>query len=272
MSSQTNLKSDDWCGYNYSAAPFFWIMEGGQYENTFAYGEVGINAAGGTGGSYVRPDVIDVDSFLSGRDDMLTKCQPPSPALDDLKEEKIKQQNETNIVNLLPTYTKEKKSAVDLSSIDYNRWIPQDIDPQDLRFVIEDMWPTRGGMDTQNYTKLAWAKGSYNYKEGMCNTTLDPARACGEYCESVSGYPGEDWITRQKKSVVYREPSKPSTEPQYPFRGPYSQDTFSVGASSPEQGPNFFYGDRFDQGSISKVPVTMLKNNAISPKEFPLIF
>ena len=63
MTSQTNLKSDDFCGYNQASAPFFWILEAGQYENSYAYGEVGINASGGTGGSYIRPDVVDIDSF-----------------------------------------------------------------------------------------------------------------------------------------------------------------------------------------------------------------
>lgn len=266
--AQTDLKTDDWCSYNYSAAPFFWVMEAGQYENTYAFGEVGINANGGAAGSYVRPDVVDVDSFLSGRDDMLSKCQPPAPTLNDIKHEKLKEQQERNIVNLLPTYTKEKKSAVDLSTIDYNRWIPQDIDPQDLRFVLEDMWATRGGLDTQNYSKLAWTKGSFNYKEGMCNTILDPARACGEFCETVSGYPGKDWITGEKKTSIYKEPKKPATDPNYPFRGPYSQDTFQVGADN--GGPNFFYGDRYDKGSIPPIKNTMLNDSALSTQQFPL--
>lgn len=268
MSSQSNLKSDDFCNYNYSAAPFFWITEGGQYENTYAYGEVGLNANGGSGGSYVRPDVVDIDSFLSGRDDMLSKCQPPIPSLDNVKHEKLRQQSEKNVINLLPTYTKEKKSSVDISSVDYNRWIPQDIDPQDLRFIIEDMWATRGGLDTTNYTKLAWNKASFNYKEGMCNTTLDPSRACGDFCESVSGYPGKDWITGDKKTSVYREPSKPHTDPKYPFRGPYSQDTFNVGADN--GGPNFFYGDKYEKGSIPPINVTMLNKNAVSTDDYPL--
>jgi hypothetical protein len=248
--SSTNLKSDAWCGYNQSASPFFWVMEPGQYANTYVFGEVGVNATGGTGGSYVRPDTIDISSFLSGRDDMLSKCQPPIPDLDEVKVEKFRVQNTKNTINLLPKYTREKKSAVDLASIDYNRWQPQDIDPQDLRFIIEDMWAQRGGMDTQNFSKLAWNKSN-------CNLILDPARACGEYCESVSGYPGKQWVT-----------GKPSTEPEYPFVGPYSQDIVSVGAAA--CGDNYFYGPRNEQGNCPVPQSKMLESVALSPQKFPL--
>lgn len=268
MSAQTNLKSDDFCGYNVSAAPFFWILQPHQYENTYAYGEVGVNATGGGAGSYVRPDVVDVDSFLSGRDDMLSKCQPPAPSLDDLKTEKLRQQKSQNIINLLPKYTREKKSSTDLASVDYNRWQPQDIDPQDLRYVVEDMWSQRGGLDTQNYYKLGWNEGSFNYKEGACKKLLDPARACGEKCETVSGYPGKDWLTGVKKSAVYNDYTKPANESHYPFKGPYSQDVHAVGASP--GGPNFYYGDRYEKGSSPDTAPKMLNETALSPSKFPL--
>ena len=268
MSSQTDLKSDDWCGYNQSASPFFWILEPKQYANTYVFGEVGVSAAGGSAGSYVRPDVIDVLSFLSGRDDMLSKCQPPTPDLDQIKADPLREQRSSDTVNLLPKYTKEKKSAVDLSAIDYNRWQPQDIDPQDLRFIIEDMWAQRGGLDTQNYTKLAWTPGSFNYTEGACNKILDPARACGEFCEPVSGYPGRDFITGQKKTSVAQEYRKPPNEPSYPFKGPYSQDIYGVGADS--CGPNEFYGPRYTDGKCPPLKNDMLTETALSPKKFPL--
>ena len=267
--AQTDLKSDAWCGYNQSASPFFWVMEPGQYANTYVFGEVGVSAAGGTAGSYVRPETIDISSFLSGRDDMLSKCQPPSPDLDELKVEKYRNQDTKNTINLLPKYTREKKSAVDLSSIDYNRWQPQDIDPQDIRFVIEDMWAQRGGMDTQNFSKLAWNKtNSYQYKEGSCNLILDPARACGEYCEGVSGYPGNKWVTGEKLKSVAKTASKPANEPNYPFVGPYSQDITAVGADT--CGPNNFYGPRYDKGSCEKPQNKMLEGVALSPQKFPL--
>ena len=274
MSSQTDLKSDAFCIYNQNSSPFFWVMEPGQYENTYSYGEVGINATGGTGGSYVRGDVIDISSFLSGRDDMLSRCQPPVPDLEDLEQENLHMQNGDNSINLLPNYTREKKSAVDLSSVDYNRWQPLDTDPQDLRFIIEDMWPQRGGLDTQNYTKLAWTPGSYQYKEGSCKDTLDPARACGEFCETVSGYPGTNPLTGKKKTVVSTMNNfnkRPNQEPDYPFMGPYSQTVASVGASD-RCGENFFYGPRYDKGgeTCNKLPMEMLESNALSPNKFAL--
>jgi len=266
--SQTNLSSDSWCQYNQSASPFFWVMEPGQYANTYVFGEVGVSATGGSPGSYVRPETIDVSSFLSGRDDILSKCQPPVPDLDELKVQKYREQNTDKTINLLSKYTREKKSAVDLSSIDYNRWVPQDIEPQDLRFIIEDMWAQRGGLDTQNYTKLAWSPGSFQYKEGACEKTLDPARACGEFCEDVSGYPGRDFITGKKNNSVAKGYDKPPSEPQYPFAGPYSQDVVAVGASV--CGPNNFFGPRYDQGKCDHPQSNMLEAVALSPSKFPL--
>lgn len=274
---------DSACPYNQSAAPFGWVMEKGQYSNNYVFGEVGVSTAGGSPGSYVRPETINVGSFLSGRDDVLSKCQPPAPNPDELKTSPLRQplipnpnatttpvrsQNTNQTVDLLPKYTREKKSAIDLSTIDYNRWQPQDIDPQDLRFIIEDMWAQRGGLDTQNYTKLAWAPGSYQYSEGACKTTLDPARACGEFCETVSGYPGTDILTGERKSVVATSFNKPRNEPNYPFKGPYSQDVVAVGADT--CGPNHFFGDRYTKGSCPVPQNKMLEGVALSPTKFPL--
>ena len=245
MSHQTDLNSDNFCGYNQSSSPFYWVMEPGQYANTYVFGEVGVSAAGGSPGSYVRPETIDVSSFLSGRDDILSKCQPPVPDLEGLKATTPKSQS-GSLNDLVPKYTREKKSASDLSSVDYNRWQPQDINPQDLRFIIEDMWAQRGGLDTQNFSKLSWAPGSYKYKDGACQTILPPARACGEFCETVSGYAGTDILTGAKKTVVAKGYNKPVNEPDYPFVGPYSQDVVAVGADS--CGPNYFFGDNYLKG------------------------
>jgi hypothetical protein len=266
--AQTNLSSDSFCMYNQNSAPFFWVMEPGQYENTYSFGEVGINAAGGTAGSYVRPDVIDISSFLSGRDDMLSKCQPPVPDLEDLTEEKLHFQNSDNSIDLLPQFTREKKSAVDLSAIDYNRWQPLDTDAQDLRFVIEDFSAQRGGLDTQNFTKLSWTPGSFAYKEGACKYNLNPAHACGEYCEPVSGYPGKDWITGKKLTAIAKQPPKPPHENNYPFPGPYSQQVEAVGADT--CGENSFYGPRYMEGSCPVVKNDMLEKSALSLSNFPV--
>ncbi len=86
--AQTNLKSDNFCGFNQAASPFFWIMEPGQYENTYASGEVGVFATS----NYVRPDVIQASSFLSGRDDILSRCNPPVPSLADTHQEPLRPQ------------------------------------------------------------------------------------------------------------------------------------------------------------------------------------
>jgi hypothetical protein len=263
--AQTNTKSDDFCSYNTSAAPFYWTFEPYQYANTFVFGEVGINSSGGSAGSYVRPDVVDVDSFLSGRDDILSKCNPPVPALDEVNKPPIVIQNSENINILIPKYTREKKSATDLGSIDYNRWQPNlPVEPQDLRFVIEDFAPQRGGMDTSSYNKLAWNStikhgAAVNGPRNSCETILDPARACGPYCADVNGYMPD----------VKARPmtGKPLMEPNYPFEGPTSQQIKEVGAAA--CGPNMFYGDNFDQGSCGAEPVqTVLTGNNPNTREF----
>jgi hypothetical protein len=248
--AQTNTRSDDFCSYNQAAAPFYWIMEPYQYNNTYVYGEVGINAVGGTAGSYVRPDIIDVSSFLSGRDDILSKCNPPVPALDEVAQKPMTVQNNNNVSLLVAKDTREKKSAVDLSAIDYNRWQPNlPADPQNIRFVIEAFSAQRGGLDTQNYSKSAWhptiSRGSaINGNPGMCRTILDPSFACGDYCDSVSGY------STNRGSMQAMLPGKPQMN--YPFDGITSQQVKDVGASP--CGEQMFYGPNYTEGSCGRQP------------------
>ncbi len=242
--AQTRITSD-FCSYNQSAAPFYYTMEPMQYSNTYTFGEVGISAAGGSAGSFVRSDVIDIDSFLSGRDDILSRCNPPVPGLDEVAREPLVMQK-ADISLLVSKDTREKKSAIDLSSIDYNRWDPNlPVDPQNLRFVIEDFAAQRGGLDTQNYSKLAWkptvARGAaVDGPSSACKTILDPSRACGSYCSSVSGY----------NSVANLPVQRPQSD--YPFEGITSQQVKAVGASS--CGPQQFWGSNYDKGSCGLGP------------------
>jgi hypothetical protein len=259
---QTNLRTDDFCSYNQSAAPFYWVFEPYQYANTYVFGEVGINAAGGGPGSYVRPDIIDVDSFLSGRDDILSRCNPPVPGLDEVAQQPLIQQNSNNVNLLVAKDTREKKSAVDLSAVDFNRWVPNlPVDPQDIRFVIEAFSAQRGGLDTQNYTKSAWqptvARGSaVNGPPGLCQTVLDPSRACGEYCNTVSGYSG--W----NGNVQAMMPGRPQNN--YPFEGITSQQVKAVGATACAE--QQFYGANYTNGSCGPQPPqrVLLDNNSNS--------
>jgi hypothetical protein len=240
---QTNLNSDKFCGYNQEAATFFWTFQDGQYNNMYATGEVGVPANGGSAGSYIPGDLIDNASFLDGRETILSRCNPPIPSLDSVNRENFdqmmtKSEKESASMDssiLLQKYTKEKKSQVALSSIDYNRFTWLQSDAQNPRFIFENFAASRGGLDSRNWTKSAWSNqnGSPTYDPNECRMTLDPARACGDYCESVSGY-----------TQTYLAPGKP--QPDYPFNDITSQELYSVGAA--ECGSQFYTGARMDEG------------------------
>jgi len=178
--SQTDLKSDAFCVYNQSAAPLEWTLQRGQYYNTFAFGSVGVNATS----NYVRPDVVNIDSFLSGRDDILSKCNPPIPAIDEANEAPLTYQNQMNTNYLQPIYSREKKSAVNLAAVSY---LPLTFEPelfnppQDLNHIVFNGVAQRGGADTRNILKSSWNSDSFEY-------FLDPQRACGKYCSEANGY------------------------------------------------------------------------------------
>jgi hypothetical protein len=262
---QSNLQSDNYCGYNTESAEFFWRFQPGQYENTFSMGEVGVPVAGGTGGSYIRADAIDISSFLEGRDTILSRCNPPIPSMDSINRgnlehmttpqsgpdvvpsnwgsdlQNIYNPQNSNPVNLIAEQTREKRSQIALGAIDYNRFDPGlKTDPQNLRVVIEDMWPQRGGLDTRNYTKSAWSNQNNvpNFDNELCRTTLDPSRYCGEYCSSVSGLPPYQ---------LSKFPGKPPGQQDYPFAGITSQQVVAVGAAP--CGPQFHYGMQYTEGS-----------------------
>lgn len=181
MSVQTDLKADNFCYYNQSAAPLEWILQKGQYNNTFAIGTVGVNSAS----NYVRPDVVNIDSYLSGRDDILSKCNPPVPMIDEANEAPLVYQNQMNTNYLQPLYTREKNSAINLSSISYIPYLfePELFNPaQDLNHIVFEE-PQRGGLDTSNMIKNAWNSDAMEY-------FMDPQRFCGAECAEVNGSMG----------------------------------------------------------------------------------
>lgn len=178
--SQTDLKSDEFCIYNQAAAPLEWTLSPWQYFNTFSYGTIGISSDS----NHVRPDVINIDSFLSGRDSILSRCNPPVPSLDEANEAPLTYQNQENTNKLQPIYSREKKSAVNLSAVSY---LPLTFNPdlknpaQDLNHIIFNGVAQRGGVNTSNVIKHAWNSDS-------CEYFLDPQRACGKDCSEVNGY------------------------------------------------------------------------------------
>jgi hypothetical protein len=77
---QTDLKSDNFCGYNTSAATFFWVSDPVQNNLQFNAGETGVFTGVGL---HTPSEVIDVSSMIvaGGRDNYLTSCVPPVPPL-----------------------------------------------------------------------------------------------------------------------------------------------------------------------------------------------
>jgi hypothetical protein len=302
---QTNLKSSDMCGYNQSASPFYWSFQPHQYENTFAYGEVGVNSQGGAAGSYIRPNVIDISSFLSGRDDVLSRCVPPTPSLESLNAPTLYgipkkdtaqpitgtegpmvgslkpstegnegfgnilyPQNQVNTEILIPQYTKEKRSANDLDVIDFNRYQPNlPADAQRLTDIIENMASQRGGMDTQNFVKSAWKpQNGPQFNQDPNICRMTLRPDIGD--TDVTGYPGQNPLTGKQLHVNYEWAGKPPGQENYPFIGPTSQNIVSVG--SDDCGPNYFHGPNSEFGSCPPTKQTVLQGSALSPEQFPL--
>lgn len=179
--AQTDLKSDDFCSYNASSQELMFRIAPYVYENTFSIGTVGINPTS----NHVRSSVINLDSYLSGRDSILAgKCAPPIPALDEANEPPLHYQNQENLNNLQPIYSREKKSAVNLSAVDYTAltFSPELFTPpQNLNHIIFQGQAQRGGLNTTNLVKHSW--NSEN-----CQSFINPQRACGKDCSEVNGY------------------------------------------------------------------------------------
>ena len=250
--AQTNLKSDAFCSYNSAgASPFYYTFQPSQYFNTYQIGEVGVPAGGGSAGSYIRPDVIDISSFLSGRDDVLSRCVPPVPSLDSLRVEPLRQQDENITSVLLPKYTRNLRSENSLDAVDYNRWNILQTEPQNLRQVIEDFSAERGGLATKQFVKNSWNNQNNlpNFDKNLCKTMLDPSRTSAEGSELITGYPGTRWNTGEQLYAKNIQLGKPPGEPNYPFTDVTSQQVFNVNNHCGEQQ---FSGPNYDQGSCPK--------------------
>jgi len=187
---QTNLKSDNFCGYNSAAAPFFWTMDPVQNNIQYNIGEPGVFTGVGL---HTPALVIRESNMLSDRGNYLTSCTPPRPPLpknsihslqdrntelNNIKEEFQNNQEESvnysNIISkangaqetqkvdssfLIPNITRGKKSAMDYTATDWKGGFsasdPGMIfhDPHDLTTVIERMWLERGGLDSNMLIK-----------------------------------------------------------------------------------------------------------------------
>ena len=160
--AQTNLKSDAWDIYNQATKTFDWTLQNGQYNNTYAFGTVGVSA----GSSAVRSDVVDVSSYLSGRDNILSKCNPPIPKMEEANLPPLSVQKK-DVNTLVPLYTREKKST---SSATNKSYIPYSFNPgvrkdtQSVKNIVFTGWSQRGGALTSNMIKDEWEQDPIIHK------------------------------------------------------------------------------------------------------------
>jgi len=75
---QTDLKSDNLCDFNTSAAPFYYILDHIQNKVQYNSGEVGVFTGVGI---HTPSEVVKVSNFLSDRGNYLTSCIPPVPPM-----------------------------------------------------------------------------------------------------------------------------------------------------------------------------------------------
>ena len=160
--AQTNLKSDAWDIYNQATKTFDWTLQSGQYNNTYAFGTVGVSA----GSNAVRSDVVDVSSYLSGRDNILSKCNPPIPKMEEANLPPLTVQKK-DVNTLVPLYTREKKST---SSATNKSYIPYSFNPgvrkdtQSVKNIVFTGWSQRGGALTSNMIKDEWEQDPIIHK------------------------------------------------------------------------------------------------------------
>lgn len=160
--AQTNLKSDAWDIYNQATKTFDWTLQNGQYNNTYAFGTVGVSA----GSNAVRSDVVDVSSYLSGRDNILSRCNPPIPKMEEANLPPLSVQKK-DVNTLVPLYTREKKST---SSATNKSYIPYSFNPgvrkdtQSVRNIVFTGWSQRGGALTSNMIKDEWQQDPIIHK------------------------------------------------------------------------------------------------------------
>jgi len=299
---QTDLKSDNFCGYNTSAAPFHWIMDPTQVEVQFNAGEVGVPSGVGL---HTPGEVIGVSTFLSDRGNYLTSCIPPRPnmlskngyesdasitgngptletqgfelphnnsnEISDRVPLHVPKMTEhftstTNYSNksstadgtviektiqttdfLLPNVQNSKRSAIDLSAIDFQGGFSGNAgnlftEPQNLTYVIERMWLQRGGIDQNQEIKKAYEYGEPN-DLNICNNIRKPYNI---------KYPFGLPTTPDGKSIYGLE-SKQFT----------ANDVVAMGSSSPQYQQNnqlpFNYNAGNTNGGCNNISV--LKDN-----------
>ena len=77
---QTDLKSDNFCGFNQAASSMYWILDPIQNNLQYNVGETGVFTGVGL---HTPSEVIDVSSSIvaGGRDNYLTMCNPPVPSM-----------------------------------------------------------------------------------------------------------------------------------------------------------------------------------------------
>ena len=275
---QTNLKSDDFCGYNTAAASSHWILDPIQNNIQFNIGEVGLSTGVGI---HIPSEVIKVSNFLSDRGNYLTKCVPPVPTMSNktineyednntvdmvenfndtkkvLKADGTMSMNNNNSTDfLLSEYTRRKGAAKDYSAVNLQGGFLGNHENalthhQNLNHVIERMWVERGGLDQNQMIKQSYYYDknpvdlNNNVQEKTCDKIRKPYDIKFPFGLPVNPINGENI------------PVKESTH----FN---AIDAESIGISSPQFGQYlnlpFNYNAPYSNGGCNQV--SFLKNSS----------
>lgn len=180
---QTDLKSDNYCGYNSSAASMYWVLD--PIQNTVQYnvGEVGVPTAVGIN---TPSEVIQVDSFLKDLGNYLTKCTPPAPSTENndiLKESNIPIQGSvyTNLNEMKNSPASNLENQINYNSNDaLNYSKVENLNNQEAGSSSEEMYmAATGKIQKMTYNKLTpntflLPDAGQNVKRSACDiSTVD---------------------------------------------------------------------------------------------------
>lgn len=247
---QTNLSSDNFCGFNQSAAPFYYTMDPVQNTVAFKTGEVGVFPSVGV---HTPGNVIKVDSYLKDIGNVLTKCNLPVPSknIDKLNKDNCEEKEEKESVD-----NKESVDEQELDLINYMR----KFNDEHMNELAEQK-ETFGNYMYKNYNKFEEVQNKNifllpNYtREKGCAKDLSAVDLQGGFGGNVGNLFSdpqnlnhiiESGIALERGGLVSNQLIKES----YKFKSPSIGNNVKTGCKIKTPYPTFApFGLKFDQKS-----------------------